>query len=87
MWVWWEGEKKDMGVVGGRKKRLYHYSLLDISNQIKKNMIQDIMVILNITVDISLYSERANKIDAIQDNAITSNDISMMISRLIFITI
>ena len=76
-----------MGVVGGRKKRLYHYSLLDISNQIKKNMIQDIMVILNITVDISLYSEIANKIDAIQDNAITSNDISMMISRLIFITI
>lgn len=50
-------------------------------------MIHDIIVMINITVDISLYSDTANKIDAIQDNAITSNDISMRISRLIFITI
>lgn len=50
-------------------------------------MIHDIMVIVNITIDITVYSEKANKIDAIQDNAITSNDISMRISRLIFITI
>lgn len=50
-------------------------------------MIHDIIVIVNITVDISLYSDTANKIDAIHDRANMNNDISIMRSRLIFITI